>query len=31
MTIEALPFFVALVLCVGIMIGDFMAEEKRSD
>ena len=28
MPIEALPFFTALVVLLGIMIGDFMADKK---
>ena len=29
MPIEALPFFTALVILVGIMIGDFMADKNE--
>lgn len=29
MPIEALPFFTALVILVGIMIGDFIADKNE--
>jgi hypothetical protein len=29
MPIESLPFFTLLVILLGIMIGDFMADERK--